>query len=59
MWTAIKGEYYLSIEARDTISNLTSKHDITFNVNATASGPIIKPNNVTLTKPALSFQFLE
>jgi hypothetical protein len=43
-WTAIAGEHYLSIEARDTTYNLKSKHDIKFNVNGTGK-PIISPGN--------------
>ncbi|CAF4000147.1 unnamed protein product [Rotaria sordida] len=39
LWIAIKGEHYLSIEARDKTYNLTSKHDITFYVKA--NDPIV------------------
>jgi hypothetical protein len=43
-WTAVEGEHYISIEARDTTYNLTSKHDIIFYVKAVGK-PIIDPNN--------------
>ena len=51
-WTAIKGEHYVSIEARDQVSNVTSKHDINFNVNA-ADEPFTTPNatNASSTTP--------
>ncbi|UJR24531.1 hypothetical protein I4U23_005906 [Adineta vaga] len=32
IWTAIKGDDYLSIQAHDQTNNLTTKHDITFHV---------------------------
>ncbi|CAF4583161.1 unnamed protein product [Rotaria sp. Silwood2] len=50
-WTAISGEYYLSIGARDTTYNLISKHDITFYVQANAPSTVT-PNsgrNTTVT----------
>jgi hypothetical protein len=43
-WTAVEGEHYLSVEARDTTYNLTSKHDIIFYVKG-INKPIIVPNN--------------
>ncbi|CAF1556505.1 unnamed protein product [Rotaria sp. Silwood1] len=42
-WTAIKGEEYLSIEARDITYNLRSRHDIAF---------YVKANDVTTTTTA-------
>ena len=39
-WKAVQGEDYFSAEARDTTNNLTSKHDINFQVAATSEGVI-------------------
>ncbi|CAF3666345.1 unnamed protein product [Rotaria sp. Silwood1] len=57
LWKAIKGEHYLSIEARDMTYNLTSKHDIVFYVEPkvtmvvpTRSSSIsIKPSPTTVS----------
>jgi hypothetical protein len=43
-WIAVKGEEYLSIEARDINTTLRSRHDIVFYVNTTDK-PIINPGN--------------
>jgi hypothetical protein len=43
-WIAVKGEEYLSIEARDINTTLRSQHDILFYVNTTDK-PIINPGN--------------
>ena len=43
-WVAVKGEDYLSIRAVDLNTNLTSKHDIVFNVSG-VDNPLPKPDN--------------
>ena len=45
-WTALEGEDYLRIQARDTTNNLTSKHDIAFRVTAVLPTTTAR-NNVT------------
>ena len=47
-WTAIKGEHYVSIEAHDRTFNLTSKHDIVFNV--TTGKTIFAPGNSSINQ---------
>ncbi|CAF3977564.1 unnamed protein product [Rotaria sp. Silwood2] len=65
-WTAISGEHYLSIGARDTTYNLISKHDITFYVQANApitvtttsgSNNLVKEANFIITILGLTLLF--